>query len=67
MKRAFIFLLISGIVNHIFAQNGNTLKNGPIEIQLNEEAVTSIWARGKTNEVEDDLTDGNIIKLPKLV
>ncbi len=66
MKRTVIILLVSSLVNFAFAQNGMILKNGPIEIQLNEKPVASLMSRGKTNELENELTDGKRIKTPLL-
>ena len=66
MNRTIIILLLSNLVNCAFAQSGMILRSGPTEIHLNEKPVSSIMARGKTNELEDELTDGQRIKTPEL-
>jgi len=66
MKRiVYIFLTLS-IGSVAPAGNGRTLKRGSIEIQLNAEPVASLMSRGKTNELEEKLTDGRRMKTPEL-
>ena len=66
MKKFACILLTLGLGSFAGAGKAQTLRNGSIEIQLNAKPIASLMSRGKTNELEDELTDGRRSKTPEL-
>ena len=62
MKKLVCILLALSIGSFAVAGRGRTLKEGSIEIQINAKPVASLMSRGKTDELEEKLTDGRRIK-----